>query len=496
MCDIEELHRLHGFTPAEAESLRVSWLAWYDRGHRPMPWRNEASVAERAALGREERAQWAYRVWVSEVMLQQTQVERVIPYFERWMERFPTIKALADASIDDVRTVWSGLGYYRRAAFLLEGARQITGAGDGLPPVDAAGWGKVKGVGPYTAAAVTSIVYNKVIPVVDGNVIRVTARLRAVGANPKAPVSVKLWWRLATELVDETRPGDFNQAMMELGATLCSKAVPRCAECPLSAHCRAYAEAAAIKGADVGKEVASKYPAVAPKTAQREVDLAVCVLMRVPDELADRWRQLGAAGARTARGALQQQLWEQGELLLLKRPETGAGQNKKLLAGLWELPTAELQGEHEEGGEPPSAQLEEAVDVLLRAQGLVLGQAEIVCRQLVSLDGAGEARPIVQTFSHLKHRMLVEWLVVPLSSCAGAAGSGAAAGSSAGAEGCWLREADLGTKGASTGVAKAVESARAFAVVAPATTAKGQKRKPVVPVAPEKSISKFFKPNA
>lgn len=241
--DVEDLHRAHAFAPDEVATLRAEWLAWYDFGHRAMPWRNEASANERAALSRADRAQWAYRVWVSEVMLQQTQVDRVIPYFVAWMERFPTIKALADATIDDVRSAWTGLGYYRRAAFLLEGARQIAAAGDGLPPETAAGWAGVKGVGPYTAGAIASIVYNEVTPLVDGNVIRVLARLRAVGANPKAPSSMKLWWRLAAVLVDTARPGDFNQAMMELGATLCTKAAPRCTECPLNKHCRAYRQA-------------------------------------------------------------------------------------------------------------------------------------------------------------------------------------------------------------------------------------------------------------
>lgn len=522
--DVEDLHKAHAFSPHEVAELRAAWLEWYDRGHREMPWRNEASASERAALGRVERAQWAYRVWVSEVMLQQTQVDRVVPYFLKWMEKFPTIDALAGASIDEVRSVWTGLGYYRRAAFLLEGAQQIARAGDGLPPETAAGWGAIKGVGPYTAGAIASIVYNEATPLVDGNVIRVLARLRAVGANPKLPGSVKLWWRLAAELVHSERPGDLNQAMMELGATLCSKTAPSCSRCPLSAHCRAYTQAvAALGGARADgwerqvSQAVQQYPAAAPKAAKRQLDLAVCVLQRVPAELAAEWR---GAGTERARAVLESRLWEAGELLLLKRPEEAAGaRNKKLLAGLWELPTALLSASAEgeageedgEADEPPDgadggaaddAHRQAALDAVLRAHGLACCAAEhTLCRQLVSVGAAGEARPVVHTFSHLRHSMLVEWMVVSREAFAS---QGEGEGDGNAATTCWLREAEVASKGASSAVAKLVECARAHAMRTAIASSKptgkptvgggarGKRKAVAEPVPPSRSIASFF----
>lgn len=235
--DVEDLYAAHSFTDEEASHLRQAWLSWYDAGHREMPWRREHG--SEGCTGERDRAQWAYEVWVSEVMLQQTQVDRVVDYFKRWMTSFPTVEALASASLEDVRQVWTGLGYYRRARFLHEGAQDLLAAGGQLPTT-AEGWIKVKGVGRYTAAAIASIVYGEAVPVVDGNVIRVLARLRAVSADPKATETNKLWWRLAADVLDRRRPGEFNQAMMELGATVCTKAAPRCETCPLSGACRAF----------------------------------------------------------------------------------------------------------------------------------------------------------------------------------------------------------------------------------------------------------------
>ena len=186
-----------------------------------MPWREEVS---------------AYRTVVSELMCQQTQIATVIPYFERWTARWPDFPDLAKAEEAEVMALWAGLGYYSRASNLLALARQV--AVLPRPPRTAAEWREFKGVGPYTAAAIASIAFDEPVAVVDGNVVRVLAQLGGVRAKLRdASSAAKLFTERADELVDPKKPGDFNQAMMELGATVCRKGVPDCGRCPLAAWC-------------------------------------------------------------------------------------------------------------------------------------------------------------------------------------------------------------------------------------------------------------------
>ena len=191
-----------------------------------MPWREEVS---------------AYRTVVSELMCQQTQIATVIPYFERWTAKWPDFKDLAKADEAEVLAMWAGLGYYSRARNLLALARQV--AALPRPPRSAAEWREFKGVGPYTAAAIASIAFAEPVAVVDGNVVRVLARFDGVRAKLRdASSAAKLFTERADELVDPKKPGDFNQAMMELGATVCRKGVPDCAKCPLAGWCDAKAQ--------------------------------------------------------------------------------------------------------------------------------------------------------------------------------------------------------------------------------------------------------------
>ncbi len=201
-------------------------LDWYAQHQRPLPWRQTKDP---------------YAIWVSEVMLQQTQVATVIDYYQRWLERFPTVGSLARATEDDVLHAWQGLGYYSRARRLLEGARYLVREhGSELPRTPSA-WLDVPGVGRYTAGAVTSIAFGAKAPVVDGNVMRVLCRLYALPGNPqKAPLAGELW-RLAEALLVTGAPGDVNQALMELGATVCQPKAPKCGVCPWRARCRAHA---------------------------------------------------------------------------------------------------------------------------------------------------------------------------------------------------------------------------------------------------------------
>jgi A/G-specific adenine glycosylase len=169
-------------------------------------------------------------------MLQQTQVATVLPYYLRWMERFPTVEGLASAEEQEVLALWQGLGYYRRCRMLLEGARFV--ALNGLPR-SAKEWLRVPGVGPYTANAIASIALGEAVPVVDGNVDRVFARLTA--CSLEKPARTRLAWKWASELLPSGRPGDWNQALMELGATVCRPTKPNCCLCPVRTECVAHA---------------------------------------------------------------------------------------------------------------------------------------------------------------------------------------------------------------------------------------------------------------
>lgn len=192
-------------------------LRWYDANRRDLPWRQTKDP---------------YAIWVSEVMLQQTQVATVIPFWERWLKRFPTAEALASADEQDALAMWQGLGYYRRCRFLLQGAKWV--AEHGLP-TNAEEWQAVPGVGRYTAGAIASIAQGDPAPLVDGNVERVYARL--TGDDASGPRLTKNAWDWAEQVLYRDRPGDWNQALMELGATICKPVSPLCAQCPLAERC-------------------------------------------------------------------------------------------------------------------------------------------------------------------------------------------------------------------------------------------------------------------
>ncbi len=269
--------------PARRDSLRRRLLAWYDASARPLPWRFPQHGAD------------PYRVWLAEAMSQQTQVARVIPFYRRFLARFPTLQALAAAEEAEVLALWSGLGYYARARALRRAAQEALARHGGLPTTVEA-LRALPGVGPYTAGAVASIAFAAVVPAIDGNVVRVLSRLEVVEGAPEAAATRARLGALAEALVHPARPGDWNQALMELGATVCGKPAPRCARCPVASLCRAHA-------------------------AGRERELPP------PRRRAARTRLLLAC-ALVERG---------GRLLLARRPAEG------LFGGLWSLPAAELR---------------------------------------------------------------------------------------------------------------------------------------------------------
>lgn len=206
------------------DKLRTALLAWYDRAGRELPWRVKGGRAD------------PYRVWLSEIMLQQTTVAAVGPYFRKFLELFPTANALADAPRDTVLAAWAGLGYYSRARNLHLAARSL--ADEGVP-ADEAGWRALPGVGPYTAAAIAAIAFDEPTNVVDGNIERVMARLHAV--ETPLPAAKPELREQAARYVTAKRPGDWAQALMDLGATICMAKSPKCELCPISKWCAAYA---------------------------------------------------------------------------------------------------------------------------------------------------------------------------------------------------------------------------------------------------------------
>ncbi len=265
----------------DAGRLRTRLLTWFDRKRRPMPWRDEPTP---------------YRVWISEIMLQQTRVATVLPYFERFLERFPDLDALATASEEEVLAAWSGLGYYRRARNLLRAARIVVREMGGHLPGSTAALRALPGVGDYTAGAVASIAFERPEPALDGNGVRVLTRLDAAGGDPaRQPLKGELWGRLA-ELVAGPRPGDVNQALMELGARVCLPRAPSCGACPVAVGCRA--------------RIAGE-PEAFPQSPRREEPVELRVEVGV---------------------------FRRGEELLLARGE------RPFLRGLWNLPYRVLDG--------------------------------------------------------------------------------------------------------------------------------------------------------
>ena len=234
------------------EKLTSALLAWYDRCARDLPWRGFHN---------------AYRTWVSEAMLQQTRVETVLSYYDRFLSRFPSLSALAEAPEEDVLKAWEGLGYYSRARNLWKGARQVMDEYNGILPQDPEKLKKIQGIGPYTAGAIASSAYDVPVPAVDGNVIRVLSRIYGIRTDALEPSTRKQIESLAASLVPVERPGDHNQAVMDLGATVCVPGTPDCARCALSSFCDAF------KAGD-----ASDLPVLPKAKAQKVISYTLLVI--------------------------------------------------------------------------------------------------------------------------------------------------------------------------------------------------------------------------
>ncbi len=269
------------------KNLVQELLDWWDQGHRDLPWR---------------RTEDPYAIWVAEVMLQQTQVATVLPYFERWMARFPTVDVLAQASLDDVLVIWQGLGYYSRARNLLAAARIVVARHNGRLPEETSTLMELPGIGRYTAGAIASIAFDQAVPVLDGNVIRVLSRLTDLEDDISLDATRRELWNLAASLVPNNRPGDYNQALMELGQLVCLSTAPLCGSCPISNYCLAK-----MRGRQLER------PVRAPRNRTPHYDVVAGVI----------WRSEPSVDK---------------EFLIARRPLNG------MLGGLWEFPGGKVQG--------------------------------------------------------------------------------------------------------------------------------------------------------
>ncbi|HHY72009.1 MAG TPA: A/G-specific adenine glycosylase [Bacillus bacterium] len=259
-------------------------IGWFMKEQRMLPWRKNKDP---------------YKIWVSEVMLQQTRVETVIPYFNNFIEQFPTVEALATAEEEKVLKAWEGLGYYSRARNLQSAVKEVVAEYGGQVPNNPKTLSKLKGVGPYTQGAILSIAYDIPEPAVDGNVMRVLARILFIEDDISKVKTRKLFENVVRELISSKQPSEFNQGLMELGALICTPKSPSCLLCPVQEHCRAFHEG-----------LQDELPFKTTKKAPKEVLMTALVLKN-----------------------------KAGQILVQKRPSEG------LLANLWELPNQEMAQE-------------------------------------------------------------------------------------------------------------------------------------------------------
>ncbi|KNZ82256.1 A/G-specific adenine DNA glycosylase [Termitomyces sp. J132] len=434
-------------------ALQDTLLEWYGtvQAIRGMPWRKPYNPY----LGPEERSQRAYEIWVSEIMLQQTQVTTVIPYYMRWMEMYPTVRDLATADIDEVNALWKGLGYYSRASRLLAGAQKVVANYHGMLPVNARDLeANIPGIGRYSAGAIASIAYGEHVPIVHGNVHRLLSRFLAVYAPPKAKATLDILWAAAAAMVDFNGstsellkyPGDINQALIELGSTICRVRDPSCDACPLRPWCRAYelSRPGYMPAADI-EDVCSfceplretnvtTFPMKMNRKKPRE-ELDIVNVIEWTSSMGERW------------------------FLMVRRPDRG------LLAGLYEFPTTSNVARTTS----TAAQAKIPLTVLGKLLKYAVLPYDLKNRSEAHSDHfmittIKPASDVLHVFSHIKKTYRPQWVVVhggesppPLKVCSFAlstTGTADSVKSHQPNDALWVRLEDVPGVNMGTGVAK------------------------------------------
>ncbi|XP_071172388.1 adenine DNA glycosylase-like isoform X2 [Mytilus edulis] len=379
---------IHDFSSQEVKEFRELLLKWYSENKRDLPWRRQISNPD--------VNQRAYAVWVSEVMLQQTQVATVISYYNKWMQKWPTLQDLSKATLEEVNEAWSGLGYYSRGRRLHEGAQKVVSEMKGEMPKTADELLKLlPGVGKYTAGAIASIAYGQATGIVDGNVIRVLCRMRKMGGDSTSqPVQEKLWQH-ANSLVDPDKAGDFNQGMMELGATVCTPKTPSCNTCPVRSLCLANKEVEFNKQ-EKTKELTKDRSK--PTISDIECCIDSCLLCIQSSEVWDsslgvqnyprKGKKKAAREEQTKVCIVCKKNKSEALYCIVQRPEKG------LLAGLWEFPSLKIDGDCSEEVSPQQ--------LLKDSCGLHVDTVTSTCH-------VGE---VVHLFSHIHQTYIIDSITV------------------------------------------------------------------------------------
>lgn len=269
----------------DIKGFQNNLICWYNENKRDLPWRKD---------------QDPYKIWVSEIMLQQTRVDTVIPYFNRFITRYPTVYELAEAESQEVLKAWEGLGYYSRARNLQHAVREVVASYDGEVPANPKELGSLKGIGPYTRGAILSIAFDQPEPAVDGNVMRVLSRVLKIEDNISEHRVRKQFENYVREMISTEDPSSFNQGIMELGALVCTPKAPQCLTCPVQKYCRAYDEG-----------VVDQLPIKAKAKKQKTLNYIALLISN-----------------------------EKGEYIIEQRPNTG------LLADLWQFPMMPINVEN------------------------------------------------------------------------------------------------------------------------------------------------------
>lgn len=327
---------------AQIKKLQAIFIDWYQKNRRNLPWR---------------QTQDPYFIWISEIMLQQTRVDTVIDYFYRFTAKYPTIASLAQSDEQELLKVWEGLGYYSRARNLKKAAQQIMTEFDGVFPTDIAAIGSLKGIGPYTAGAIASIAFQKAEPAIDGNAMRVVSRLYGIDADIAKPASRKIFDQVLRRLIPLSAPGDFNQALMDLGSGICTPKNPDCESCPLKNFCFAY---------QTGQQ--EKYPVKTKAAKPKDFYYFATAITNA-----------------------------NGEYLLTQRADEG------LLAKMWTFPLIEVSRESFEFAQKNFGKQADVLDLFSVAEDVPLPE-------LLSKDVVWQKRhlgEIKHIFSHLKWHVLL-----------------------------------------------------------------------------------------